>query len=138
MLQGRSQDQTGFCVKHNVHIVSTPSSITELQIRHRVWEEIATQTKIIDNDRGIKSVHPTVEQASNLGTIRGARAVGMGDKIGSIKAGKLADPAVFDVENPTKICAAQNESLIAVVLFSTLGNVETVVSMRPLGSGAGN
>ncbi|KAJ8076782.1 hypothetical protein PM082_001205 [Marasmius tenuissimus] len=94
--------------------------------------------KIIDNDRGIKSVHPTVEQASNFGTIRGARAVGMEDKIGSIRAGKLADPAVFDAENPAMICAAQNESLTAVFLFSTPGNIETVISMEPLGSRAGN
>ncbi|KAJ8075968.1 hypothetical protein PM082_021600 [Marasmius tenuissimus] len=157
---GISQDQADFCVKHNVYVVSTPS--TELQMGHgrpvcfddniraksclggdchsngghsipgemRLGlqaERGMRNQNIIDHDKAIKSVHRTVEQAFNLGTIQGARAVGMEDKIGSIKAGKLADLVVFDAASPAMICAAQNKPVTAVVLFSTPGDVETVI-----------
>ncbi|KAJ8083464.1 hypothetical protein PM082_009338 [Marasmius tenuissimus] len=83
--------------------------------------------KIIDDGGGIRSVHRTVEQAYNLGTIQGARAVGMEDKIGSIEVGKLADLVVFDGGSPAMVCAAQNDPVTAVVLFSTPGDIELVI-----------
>ena len=38
----------------------------------------------------------TTEQVFNLGTIKGARAVNMGEQTGSITEGKLADVVIFD------------------------------------------
>ena len=90
-------------------------------------ERAMRNQKIIDKGKVIKSVHRTIEQAYNLGTIQGARAVGMEDKIGSIKAGKLADLVLFDAESPAMLCAAQTDPVTAVVLFSTPGDIDTVI-----------
>ncbi|KAL0564498.1 hypothetical protein V5O48_017547 [Marasmius crinis-equi] len=83
--------------------------------------------KIIDKNKAIKHVHRTVEQAFNLGTIQGARAIGMEEKIGSIAVGKLADLVVFDGDTPAMICAAQNDPVAAIVLFSTSSDISTVI-----------
>jgi cytosine/adenosine deaminase-related metal-dependent hydrolase len=50
---------------------------------------------ILDTGKTPRSIKFTVEQAFNLGTIKGARAVGMESEIGSLEEGKLADIVVF-------------------------------------------
>ncbi|KAL0061609.1 hypothetical protein AAF712_011526 [Marasmius tenuissimus] len=140
---GISQDQAEFFVKNDMYVVSAPT--TELQLGHGrpvcYDDNIRAKSclggdmssngmrnqKIIDDGGGIRSVHRTVEQAYNLGTIQGARAVGMEDKIGSIEVGKLADLVVFDGGSPAMVCAAQNNPVTAVVLFSTPGDIELVI-----------
>ncbi|KAL0565835.1 hypothetical protein V5O48_016183 [Marasmius crinis-equi] len=83
--------------------------------------------RIIDKNLAIKHVHRTVEQAFNLGTIQGARASGMEKQIGSIAVGKLADLLVVDGDSPAMICAAQNDPVASIVLFSTPSDVSTVI-----------
>jgi cytosine/adenosine deaminase-related metal-dependent hydrolase len=83
-----------------------------------------------------RAVGATVEQAFNLGTIMGARAVGMGAEIGSIGVGKLADIVVFDGQSPGMICAAEHDPVAAVVLHASVRDIETVVvdgQIRKLG-----
>jgi formylmethanofuran dehydrogenase subunit A len=60
-----------------------------------------------------------VQEAFNLGTINGARALGMSDVIGSIKVGKLADIVVLDGLSPAMVCAADIEPVAAIVLHSS-------------------
>ncbi|KAJ7608175.1 hypothetical protein FB45DRAFT_1067562 [Roridomyces roridus] len=72
-------------------------------------------------------VQPTVEQAFNLGTIMGARAVGLGNEIGSIKVGKLADLVVFDARSPSMICAGEHEPVAAIVMHASVRDIETVI-----------
>jgi len=72
-------------------------------------------------------VYKTVEEAFNLGTINGARAIGMDDQIGSLAVGKLADLVVFDASSPSMVCGAQHDAVAAVVLHSSPGDIEMVV-----------
>ncbi|KAJ7138144.1 hypothetical protein C8R44DRAFT_766920 [Mycena epipterygia] len=72
-------------------------------------------------------VSATVEQAFNLGTIMGARAVGMGAEIGSIRVGKLADLVIFDTQSPGMVCAAAHDPVAAIVMHASVRDVETVI-----------
>ncbi|TVY44940.1 5'-deoxyadenosine deaminase, partial [Lachnellula occidentalis] len=72
-------------------------------------------------------VFKTVEEAFNLGTINGARAIGMEGRIGSLAVGKLADIVVFDASSPSMVCGAQHDPVAAVVLHSSPGDIEMVV-----------
>ncbi|KAJ7613124.1 hypothetical protein FB45DRAFT_759371 [Roridomyces roridus] len=74
-----------------------------------------------------RTVLPTVEEAFNLGTIMGARAVGMGGDIGSIAVGKLADLVIFDAQSPSMVCAAEEDPVAAIVLHASVRDIETVI-----------
>ncbi|KAJ7853100.1 hypothetical protein B0H13DRAFT_2238136 [Mycena leptocephala] len=74
-----------------------------------------------------RAVNATVEQAFNLGTIMGARAVGMGTEIGSISVGKLADIVIFDARSPGMVCAAEHDPVAAIVLHASVRDIETVI-----------
>ncbi|KAL3492475.1 hypothetical protein BJX62DRAFT_202711 [Aspergillus germanicus] len=73
------------------------------------------------------SVRIKLEEVFNLGTIQGARAVGMSEEVGSIEVGKLADIVVFDASSPNMVCAAEEDPLAAVLLHANVGDVEMVI-----------
>lgn len=73
------------------------------------------------------SVKIKVEEAFNLGTIQGAKAINMQDQIGSIEVGKRADVVVFDASSPGMVCAAEEDPVAAVILHAGAGDVETVI-----------
>lgn len=72
-------------------------------------------------------VNHTVQEAYALGTIQGARAVGMEEEIGSLAVGKKADIIVLDALSPSMICGAQHEPITAIVMHSTPGDIEMVL-----------
>lgn len=74
-----------------------------------------------------KKVSKTVLEAFNLGTVAGARAVGMEAQIGSLAEGKLADIIVFDALSPAMIGAAQQDPVAAVVLHSSPADIEMLI-----------
>ena len=62
-----------------------------------------------------------------IGTLGGARALGMQDQLGSLEQGKLADIVIFDGLTPGMICAAEEDPFAAIVLHSSIADVETVI-----------
>ncbi|KAJ5795068.1 Amidohydrolase 1 [Penicillium paradoxum] len=74
-----------------------------------------------------RHVGPTVEQVFNLGTISGARSMGMAGEIGQIKVGAKADLVIFDTTSPSMLVAAQEDPVSAIVLHSSERDVDTVI-----------
>ncbi|GAB7353943.1 hypothetical protein MBLNU459_g4547t2 [Dothideomycetes sp. NU459] len=72
-------------------------------------------------------VHKTVEEAYNLGTVAGARALNRADALGSIAPGKLADLVIFSGTSPAMVCAAAHDPVAAIVLHSSPADIETVL-----------
>lgn len=67
-------------------------------------------------------------EAFNAATINGARAVLLGDQIGSIKEGKLADLVIFDAAGSLAMsCVSESDPLGAVVRHSDVRDVEAVM-----------
>ncbi|KAH7142014.1 hypothetical protein EDB81DRAFT_691484 [Dactylonectria macrodidyma] len=70
----------------------------------------------------------STQEAFNAATINGARAVLLGDQIGSIKEGKLADLVIFDAAGSLGMsCVAESDPLTAVVRHSDGRDVEAVI-----------
>ncbi|KAL2820419.1 Metallo-dependent hydrolase [Aspergillus granulosus] len=74
-----------------------------------------------------RGVSHTTADAFNMGTIQGARALCMEQDIGSIKVGKKADLVVFDALSPAMACVAQQEPVMAIVLHSTIRDIDMVL-----------
>ncbi|KAH7124875.1 hypothetical protein B0J13DRAFT_598940 [Dactylonectria estremocensis] len=55
---------------------------------------------------------------------KGLAPLGMGDQIGSIQVGKLADLVILDAMSPAMVCSAQHDPVAAVVLHSGPADVE--------------
>lgn len=70
----------------------------------------------------------STQDAFNAATINGARAVLLGDQIGSIKEGKLADLVIFDAAGSLAMsCVSESDPLAAVVRHSDVRDVEGVL-----------
>lgn len=82
---------------------------------------------IMDQGKYPKEIKVKTVDAFNLATIKGARAVGMDQELGSIAEGKLADLVVFDAETPSMTCAAQHDPLVAVVKHASTREIDTVI-----------
>jgi hypothetical protein len=68
-----------------------------------------------------------VEQVFNLGTVGGAKAVGLEDEIGRLKEGMKADLVVFEGQSPTMLAAAEEDPVAAIVLHSTARDLKMVM-----------
>ncbi|KFY94427.1 hypothetical protein V500_03275 [Pseudogymnoascus sp. VKM F-4518 (FW-2643)] len=66
-------------------------------------------------------------EAFNLATVGGARAVGMGDRIGRVREGYLADLVVVDGRSPGMVGVSGWDPVVAVVGHSGVRDVETVI-----------
>ena len=72
------------------HSATSASIPSELKLLLQSSRGIENQ-RFIDAGKIPKKVSKSVEETFNLGTIQGARAVGMQDKVGTIEVGKFAD-----------------------------------------------
>ncbi|OBT64844.1 hypothetical protein VE03_06425 [Pseudogymnoascus sp. 23342-1-I1] len=63
----------------------------------------------------------------NLATVGGAKAVGMGDKIGRVREGYLADLVVVDGRSPGMVGVSGWDPVVAIVGHSGVRDVETVI-----------
>ncbi|KAL6862905.1 hypothetical protein ACO1O0_003147 [Amphichorda felina] len=69
----------------------------------------------------------STQEAFQLGTIRGARAIKMAERLGSLEEGKAADLVVFDTLSPGMICAAEEDPIGAIILHSSVADVDAVL-----------
>lgn len=124
------QDKLGLQLQSSLgvdcHSNNSASMVSEMRLllqssRNHYNEEFIKQWKLP------RKINKTVEEAFNLGTIQGARAIGMQDKIGSLAVGKKADIVVFDGLGPSMVCAAQHDPVAAVVLHSSPADIEIVI-----------
>lgn len=77
--------------------------------------------------RWARRVEGTAEEAFNLGTVAGARAAGMAGEVGRLREGFRADVVVLDGESPGMLAAARRDPVAAVVLHSSVRDVDVVV-----------
>lgn len=69
----------------------------------------------------------TAQEVFNMGTIGGARTVGMENSLGSLKEGKLADIVIFDASSPAMVCGNPKDPIGAIVLHAGTRDVDTVI-----------
>ncbi|SPO01868.1 related to cytosine deaminase and related metal-dependent hydrolases [Cephalotrichum gorgonifer] len=79
-------------------------------------------------DKWSRNVGYDVEDVFNLGTIDGARAIGLEGEVGQIKVGLKADLVVFDTDTPTMLAAAVEDPVAAVVLHSSPRDISFVIA----------
>ncbi|KAK6355496.1 hypothetical protein TWF696_004593 [Orbilia brochopaga] len=108
------------------HSSGAGDMITQMRVGLQA-ERGAFNQKYVDEGKNPWTCKQTVEEAFNLGTIKGARACNMEDQIGSIAEGKLADLVIFDGESPGMVCAAGKNPVAAIVMHSSVRDIETVI-----------
>ncbi len=85
----------------NSFIIASDFSLTEeeFSVRPAASDAITTCGTNLLADRSIYANAASAEEVINLLTLEAARIIGMQDKLGAVKAGMLADFAIFE-ENP--------------------------------------
>lgn len=107
---------------------SNNSSDIITQMRLALQSERARRNgAVIAEGKNLRSLDLSVQDAFRLGTIQGARAIHMEDQLGSIEVGKLADLVIFDGRSPGMICAAEQDPVAAIVLHSSIRDIDTVI-----------
>jgi adenine deaminase len=68
-----------------------------------------------------------VEQVFNLGTVGGAKAVGMEKDVGRLREGMKADLVVFDGASPAMLAAVEEGPVTAIVLHCSPKDIDMVL-----------
>lgn len=82
-------------------------------------------TALVAKDVGYDPTAATAEQTLEAATINGARALGLGDEIGSIEPGKKADLAIFNMRRPD--WAPVHNEVQCLVYAASGGSCESVL-----------
>jgi cytosine/adenosine deaminase-related metal-dependent hydrolase len=90
-------------------------------------ERARRNEKLFSQGKLFRSLNLSVQEVFRLGTIQGARAIRMEDQLGSIEVGKLADLVIFDARSPGMICASEQDPVAAIVLHSSIRDIDTVI-----------
>ncbi|KAI7763396.1 hypothetical protein LZL87_010461 [Fusarium oxysporum] len=114
------------CLGADCHSCGPVSMMHQMQIA-LASDRGSQNSKTFAEGRYPNKMRATVQQAFNLATIKAARAISMDKDIGSIAVGKLADLVVFDTTSPSVSCAAEHDTLTAVVRHAGVREVETVI-----------
>ncbi|MCW4036023.1 MAG: amidohydrolase family protein [Candidatus Bathyarchaeota archaeon] len=75
--------------------------------------------------RNPQTARPSYYEFLELATRKGAEALGIEDKVGSIEPGKRADVNIFDMLNP--YLTPTRDPLTSIVLYGTPGDIDTVL-----------
>jgi cytosine/adenosine deaminase-related metal-dependent hydrolase len=108
------------------HCLSSTSMISEMRVALLAARGFDARQKLGQGTMPNK-VCRTAHDAFLMGTIRGARALGMDNEIGTIDVGKRADILIFDALSPAMSPAAQFDPITAIVMHSSTGDIDTVI-----------
>ncbi|KAJ5965392.1 hypothetical protein N7481_012106 [Penicillium waksmanii] len=90
-------------------------------------ERSGRSEELIAKGKFLRSLNLHVQDVFRLGTIQGARAIHMEQSLGSLTVGKLADIVIFDGESPGMVCASEQDPVAAIVLHSSVRDVDMVI-----------
>ena len=108
------------------HSATSGSMVNEMRTALQTARGVESETHI-RNGHWPSGVSYTTADAFKMGTIQGARALCMEKEIGSIEVGKKADLVIFDALSPAMACVAQHDPVMAIVLHSTIRDIDTVL-----------
>lgn len=108
------------------HSVCTASMPTQMMTLLQ-WQRSNDHAELEARGRWSRTNKRKVQDVYNLGTIMGARAIGKQNEIGSIQVGKKADLVLFDCTTPSMLAVAERDPVAAIVLHSTIRDVDTVI-----------
>ncbi|KAF7587693.1 hypothetical protein BBP40_006852 [Aspergillus hancockii] len=91
------------------------------------WARARRHEDFEAHSKWAKGVGSSVVDVFNLGTIHGARCIGMESEIGSLAVGKKGDVVIFDATSPGLVVAADRDPVAAVVLHSSIRDIDVVI-----------
>lgn len=114
------------CAGNDCHAAGAGSIAGELRLGLQAARGERNQ-RFLDAGRVPRKVWRSVEDAFNLGTVHGARALALDGVAGRLREGCKADVVVWAGTSPAMVCAAQEDPVAAIVLHSSPQDVEAVV-----------
>ncbi|KAJ4252363.1 hypothetical protein NW762_010961 [Fusarium torreyae] len=108
------------------HSNNTGSIVAQMKVGIQA-ERARRNDEVHKSDKFPAKVGVSVQEAFQLGTIRGAKAIRMSDQLGSLEEGKIADILVWDTLSPGMVCAAQENPIGAIILHSSPSDIEAVI-----------
>ncbi|PGH06996.1 hypothetical protein GX51_02035 [Blastomyces parvus] len=109
------------------HSNNSSDMMTQMRLGLQSARAVRNEALIKKGETPIVKISGSVRDVFRLATIEGARAVHLQDQIGSLVEGKRADIVVFDALSPGMICAAEHDPIAAIVLHSSISDIETVI-----------
>lgn len=108
---------------HNVTLASLPAEMRVALAHGRG----VVNNEYLNLGKYPANIFKSVQDVYALGTIGGARAIGLEHQIGSIAVGKTADIIIFDTLTPNMLAGAQQDPIAAIVMHSTPRDITTTI-----------
>lgn len=108
------------------HTVVRGSMLDQMRLALTVDRMQRTQV-LLDQNTFPRTLKPSVQDAFQLATCHGARAIGRESDLGSLKVGYKADIVVLDCQNPNMVCVGRENALTAVVCHAGVRDVDCVI-----------
>lgn len=113
------------------HSAASASLVSEARLILQHSRAIRVREHVDQNDmqntKEFLPIKDSVVDVFNLITCKGAQAIGMSDQLGRVQEGMLADLVVWDATSPGMLAAAQHDPVAAIILHSSVRDVDTVI-----------
>ncbi|OGM39566.1 hypothetical protein ABOM_011786 [Aspergillus bombycis] len=113
------------CIGVDCHSNNSSDILTQIRLGLQHTRAVRN-TQALQNSQ-YPSIDVHLQEAFNLGTIQGARAINMEAQIGSLAVGKKADIVVFDTSSPGMVCTVEENPLAAVLLYASVRDIDMVI-----------